>query len=72
MKFLRGSARANPDRILAVEAGQVVCPRRGIVDLERCWVCPDYDGLSGGRVEGVVCNANLEDVAVDLRPTGHR
>ena len=48
-------------RILAVEAGQVVCPRRGIVDLERCWVCPAYDGLSAGRIEGVVCKANLAE-----------
>jgi hypothetical protein len=49
-------------RILAVEAGQVVCPRQGIVDMERCWVCPAYDGLSAGRIEGVVCKANLADV----------
>ena len=71
MKFLGASTRANADRILAVEAGQVVCPRQGIVDLERCWICADYDGLSGGRVEGVVCNANLEEVAIDLRPMSH-
>ena len=57
--------------VLRVEAGQVVCPRQGIVDLERCWACPDYDGLSGGRAEGVVCKADLEDVAVDLRPAVH-
>jgi hypothetical protein len=67
MKFQRTSSRANAERILTVEAGQVVCPRQGIVDLERCWACPDYDGLSGGRAEGVVCKADLEDVVVDLR-----
>lgn len=71
MKVQRSSVRANTDRILAVEAGQVVCPRQGIVDLERCWICRDYDGSSVGRVEGVVCNANRADVAVDLRPMGH-
>ena len=46
-------------RVLPVEAGQVVCPRLGVVDIERCWVCPAYDGLSAGRIEGVVCLANL-------------
>ena len=45
-------------RVLAVEAGQVVCPRQGVVDIERCWVCPAYGGLSAGRIEGVVCMAN--------------
>jgi hypothetical protein len=43
------------ERVLAVEAGQVVCPRRGTVDLERCWVCPAYRGLTTGRREGVMC-----------------
>ncbi len=42
-------------RVLTVEAGQVVCPRRGIVDLEVCWVCPAYRGLSTGHFEGVLC-----------------
>jgi len=50
-------------RILAVEDGQVACPREGLVDLERCWACPAYDGLSAGRIEGVVCRANLAEVA---------
>jgi hypothetical protein len=58
MKLARRPERSTDQRILAVEAGQVVCPRRGIVDLERCWNCPDYDGLSGGRIEGVVCRAD--------------
>ena len=71
MKLQRIPTRANTGLILAVEAGQVVCPRQGIVDLERCWACPDYDGLSAGRAEGVVCKADLEDVAVDLRPMVH-
>jgi hypothetical protein len=71
MKFQRIAVPANGDVVLPVEAGQVVCPRQGIVDLERCWACPDYEGLSGDRSEGVVCNANLEDVAVDFRPTVH-
>ncbi len=44
------------ERILAVEAGQVMCPRRGIVDIEDCWVCPAYRGLTGGQVEGLACS----------------
>ena len=47
--------RAPRERVLAVDAGQVVCPRRGIVDLDLCWVCPAYRGLSTGRREGVIC-----------------
>ena len=59
---------ATRDRILEVEAGQVVCPRQGIVDMERCWVCPVYDGLSTGRIEGVICKANLAELTFDLLP----
>jgi hypothetical protein len=64
MKLHRISKERSADRILAVEAGQVVCPRQGIVDMERCWVCPAYDGLSAGRIEGVVCTAHLADVGL--------
>lgn len=64
MELHRISKERSEHRILAVEAGQVVCPRRGIVDLERCWVCPAYDGLSSGRIEGVVCKANLAEVTL--------
>ena len=56
------------DRVLVVEAGQVVCPRKGIVDMERCWVCPAYDGLSTGRFEGVICKADLSGLQWDPRP----
>ena len=58
MQSHRISKERSQHRILEVQDGQVVCPRRGIVDMERCWVCPAYDGLSGGRLEGVVCRAN--------------
>ena len=56
MKYL-DSLRMRPprERVLAVEGGQVVCPRRGIVDLEMCWVCPAYRGLTTGPREGVIC-----------------
>lgn len=58
MKFYqnrRSSQRSN-ERLLAVEGGQVVCPRRGMVDIEDCWICPAYRGLGGGSVEGVFCS----------------
>ena len=55
-------------RILEVHDGRVVCPRQGSVDLGRCWVCPAYDGLSGGRLEGVVCRADPADLIPDARP----
>ncbi len=55
MKLRRLSRSRSRDRILAVEDGQLMCPRRGLVDIERCWVCPAYDGLSAGHSEGVVC-----------------
>lgn len=54
-------------RTLAVEAGQVVCPRQGLIDMERCWVCPAYDGLSSGWIEGVVCTVTLADLVFEPR-----
>lgn len=45
------------ERTLAVEAGQVVCPNRGVVDIEDCWICPAYRGLSTGPIEGLLCHA---------------
>ena len=63
------------ERVLAVEGGQVVCPRRGMVDLEMCWVCPAYRGLTTGPREGVICGTEpflsvatrwpIGDIAVD-------
>jgi hypothetical protein len=49
-----------PERALRIDDGQVICPRRGVVDIARCWRCPDYRGLSMGRVEGLVCGAPFE------------
>jgi len=68
MKPHRISKERSQHRTLAVEAGQVVCPRQGIVDVERCWVCPAYGGLSAGRIEGVVCMASLADVSLHPLP----
>jgi len=68
MRLHRITLERSEQRTLAVEAGQVVCPRRGQVDLERCWVCPAYDGLSSGRIEGVVCRADVADVCFSRTP----
>jgi len=57
MKVHRVARLRSQDRILAVEAGQVMCPRQGAVEIEQCWSCPAYDGLSAGRYEGVICRS---------------
>ena len=51
------------ERALRVEAGQVVCPRRGLVDIEDCWICPHYRGLWDGRVESLICGLTEESLA---------
>jgi hypothetical protein len=68
MGSLRIRRELGYDRILPVEAGKVICPRRGPIGVERCWVCPAYDGLSGSRREGVICRADPTDIDVDIRP----
>jgi hypothetical protein len=56
MRLWTTRGRADRDeRVLAVEAGRVICPRRGSVDIERCWTCGEYRGLTSGRVEGLRC-----------------
>ena len=57
------------DRTLAVEEGRVVCPLNGPVDIERCWACRAFDGLSTGHIEGVVCRSPAFDAT---RPTVDR
>ena len=69
MKLHRIRKAPRQERTLIVEAGQVMCPRAGIVDVERCWVCPFYDGFSAGSVEGVVCTALRGSNAYDLVET---
>jgi hypothetical protein len=58
----RGRARSH-ERRLRIEAGQVVCPRRGIADIEACWSCPQYRGLSEARSEYLVCGLSEESLA---------
>ena len=56
MKSWNPLRRTNSDqRCFAIEAGQVVCPHRGVVDVEDCWICPAYRGLSSGPSEGLLC-----------------
>lgn len=56
---MRSMRRSRPtkrnEQALSVEAGQVVCPRRGVVDLELCFVCPHFDGFQEGITEDLVC-----------------
>lgn len=54
-------------RVLAVDRGEVVCPRRGIIDLERCWECPAYRGLTTGRREGVICDTEPVFLSIAAR-----
>jgi hypothetical protein len=43
------------DLELGVEAGQVVCPRSGIVDIERCFACGAYRGMRQDGPERLIC-----------------
>ena len=67
MQFHRRARDHHRDHVLAVEAGRVMCPRQGVVDIEQCWMCPAYAGLSETYAEGVVCKANLSDQLVDIQ-----
>ncbi len=67
MKLVRRTRGHSPDNIRAVESGQVMCPREGVVDIERCWMCPAYGGMSEAHDEGVVCRANLRDQAFEIQ-----
>jgi hypothetical protein len=66
MRSFKGLHGASNERSLRVEAGQVVCPRRGGVDIEECWACPDYRGLGTGRVETLMCGMSTNSLATAL------
>ena len=53
-----------PDRELdlGIEAGQVVCPDRGLMDVEDCFICSRYRGLHGDRITCVAANPGLVPV----------
>jgi hypothetical protein len=66
------SGRREPgERALRVEAGHVACPRRGLVDIQVCWSCPDYRGLSDGRVESLMCGLADETLASAVWAVDH-
>lgn len=54
------------ERALRIERGEVVCPRRGLVDIEDCWDCGEYRGLADGRTESLVCGLSEESLASAL------
>jgi hypothetical protein len=59
-----GTRRRDPaERALRMEAGEVVCPRQGLVDIEECWICPNYRGLREGRTESLICGLSEETLA---------
>ena len=43
------------ERTLTVEAGEVVCPRRGITDIEQCFICPSFRRLTDDFDGSVSC-----------------
>jgi hypothetical protein len=52
-----------PERTLSIDDGRVACPRRGSVDIARCWACADYRGLTEGHIEALRCAASDDSVA---------
>jgi hypothetical protein len=38
-----------------IEGGQISCPIRGVVDIERCFMCPAFDGIREGTTERLLC-----------------
>jgi hypothetical protein len=70
--YVANRPRPSRERVLAVEAGQVVCPRQGVVDLESCWMCPAYGGLTTGAREGVICGTEPAFLSIAARwPVGY-
>jgi hypothetical protein len=63
MSARRTGLRDPSERALRVDRGQVVCPRRGTVDIEDCWVCREYRGLADGQVESLICGLSEDSVA---------
>jgi hypothetical protein len=57
---------------LEVEAGQVACPSRGIVDVERCFTCLSYRSYRDGPPEQLRCTPRrpslLEDAPFGFVP----
>jgi hypothetical protein len=41
-----------------------------MVDIQRCWTCPDYRGLSTGRAEALICGVSPDSIASALWALG--
>ena len=50
--------------VLTIEAGQVVCPSRGIRDSETCFACRRFGGLNGGGELRCAGRTSLADLAI--------
>lgn len=50
--------------VLTIEAGQVVCPSRGIRDIESCFACRRFGGLSRGGELRCAGRTSLADLAI--------
>ncbi len=46
----------NRNLTLATEAGQVVCPRRGVIDIEHCFACSSFRGPAADDPDTIVCS----------------
>jgi hypothetical protein len=55
LRMKRVLGRSGGRIALAVEAGQVACPGRGLIDVETCFACRDYCGLIGRHSQGLLC-----------------
>jgi hypothetical protein len=51
----RASRTSVSGTTVGVEAGQVVCPSRGVIDVETCFACGRFRGMTGARGSGLVC-----------------
>lgn len=51
----RTRLRNSHEHALIVDEGQVACPRRGIIDLELCFLCSRFRGFQEGITERLVC-----------------
>ena len=49
-----------------IEGGQVSCPNRGVVDIERCFMCPAFDGIHEGTTERLVCRPERDTTGLSL------
>jgi hypothetical protein len=70
--MMRGRIRldGSDEQVLAIDHGRVVCPHRGMIDLELCFLCLRFRGFQEGITEGLVCSheavLGIPDLDLDL------